>query len=195
MILERNHQKNILIKVLTSLYLSVSIAHQPAVSRDTSNFVPQETRQPERDHKDHPMTCSRSLLAAFALAVPTLILTPAHAQWSHNPAVNTGISTAASDQNQAKILPTADGGAYIVWLDGIGTGWDTRLQRIDARGIKQWPDNGVLVANTAFSSTQDYGFALDADGNAVVTYRDDGNVGGGPVQIKVQKVDPAGSLR
>jgi hypothetical protein len=116
----------------------------------------------------------------------------ATAQWSHNPAVNTPINTDALEQNQAKILATANGGCYMVWLGGAG--YDTLIQRLDAKGVKQWPGSGVVVVNTAFSSTQDYGFAIDTGGNAIVAYRDDGNVGGGSVQIKVQKVDSAGNL-
>ncbi len=138
---------------------------------------------------------SRTTILAIAFTSCCLALTAqTSAQWSHNPAVNTGISVGGSDQNQAKSLPTTDGGWYVVWLDGIGTGWDTRLQRFNSRGIPQWPGNGVLVADTAFSSTQDYGFDVDAAGNAVVAYRDDGNVSGGAVHIKVQKIDAAGNL-
>src|SRR5688572_25343785 len=106
------------------------------------------------------------------------------AQWSHNPSVNLGISVGGSDQAQPKIVPTADGGCYVSWLDGIGTGWDTRLQRLDARGFKLWPDPGVLVADTAFSSTEDYGIDVDADGNAIIAYRDNST---GTVHIELQK--------
>ena len=132
-----------------------------------------------------------SLSACLASAL--VAAAPASAQWSHNPAANSGLVVGGSDQNQAKSLPTADGGWYLVWLDGIGTGWDTRLQRYDSHGVAQWASS-VLVADTAFSSTQDYGFAVDAAGNAIIAYRDDGNVGGSPVQIKMQKVDAAGNL-
>lgn len=135
---------------------------------------------------------NRTAIVAASL-VCAAASTSAFGQWSHDPAVNTGISVGGSDQNQAKSLPTGDGGWYVVWLDGIGTGWDTRLQRYNSRGIAQWADNGVLVADTAFSSTQDYGFAVDALGNAIVAYRDDAN-NGSPVQIKVQKIDPTGAL-
>jgi hypothetical protein len=136
---------------------------------------------------------SFSLCRAIAGAAALFAVSPSFAQWSHNPAVNTPISTGGSDQNQSKIYGTADGGAYIVWLDGIGTGWDTHLQRVDAHGIKQFAGNGVLIANTAFSSTQDYGFDIDADGNALIAYRDDNN-SGAPVQIRIQKVDASGNL-
>jgi hypothetical protein len=117
-------------------------------------------------------------------------------QWSRNPSANTLVQAGAvnSDQNEAKILPAPDGGAYVAWLDGIGSGWDTRLQRLDSRGIPQWGPNGVLVGDTAYSFTfGDWGFAVDSDGNALLAWRDDGNVGN-PDHIKVQKIDSAGNL-
>lgn len=117
----------------------------------------------------------------------------AMAQWSHNSAVNLGISVRGSDQNQCKSLAAPDGGTYLCWLDGIGTGWDTRVQRLNSHGVKQWGSNGIMVADTAFSSTQDYGFAQDGKGNLYVAYRDDANAGS-PAQIKVQKIDPSGNL-
>jgi hypothetical protein len=129
----------------------------------------------------------------LSVAMAALSAGAANAQWSHNPALNLGISVGGSDQNQAKILAVPSGGWYICWLDGIGTGWDTRVQRLNARGVPQWGANGVLVADTAFSSTQDYGFALDNAGNVLVAYRDDGNAGS-PVQIKIQKIDSNGNL-
>jgi len=115
----------------------------------------------------------------------------AEAQWSHNPSVNLGVSTGGSDQAQPKVAPTSDGGCYIVWLDGIGTGWDTRLQRLNSKGIPQWPGNGVLVADTTFSSTEDYGIIVDAADNAIIAYRDNST---GTTHAEVQKVDLNGNF-
>ncbi len=113
-------------------------------------------------------------------------------QWSRNPAVNTLVQSGAvnSDQNQPKILPASDGGAYVIWLDGIGSGWDTRVQRLDSRGRAMWPSGGTLVADTSFSSTEDYGFAVDVGNNVLVAYRESGS----PFTIEAQKVAADGSL-
>lgn len=116
----------------------------------------------------------------------------ASAQWSSDPALNLAIADAASDQAQSKIAPTADGGCYISWFDGIGTGWDVRLQRLDAGGNELWAHGGVLVGDRNFSSTQDYGLDVDAAGNALLSFRTDA-LGG--TQIVASSVAPDGTLR
>ncbi len=127
------------------------------------------------------------------LLAPTIALVasnaPVHAQWSTDPATNQAIQDAASDQNQAKLVPSADGGCYISWFDGIGTGWDVRVQKLDVAGNEVYPHGGVLVADRGFSSTQDYGLAIDAAGNALLAYRDDSGAG---VQVGAAQVSPAG---
>jgi len=126
-------------------------------------------------------------------AALALVLLPfsANAQWSSDPAVNLSVADGASDQAQAKIAPTADGGCYVSWLDGIASGWDVRLQRLDAGGNEMWAHNGVLVADRGFSSTQDYGLDVDASGNALLAFRDDSQAN---VQITAACVSPAGTL-
>lgn len=129
-------------------------------------------------------------LAACLLAA--LWLTPCvHGQWSSDPATNVSIADGAGDQVQPKVVPTADGGCYISWFDGIGTGFDVRLQRLDANGVEQWPHNGILVADRGFSSTQDYGLEVDVVGAALLTFRDDRFTG---VQITAQRVLSSGTL-
>jgi len=116
---------------------------------------------------------------------------PVHAQWSTDPSSHLLVGDAAGDQNQPKVRPTADGGCYVSYLSTQGTGWDTWLQKLDAAGVPQWAHNGVNVADTNYSSTEDYGVAVDADGNAMVAFRDDHT---GITQIGLQKVAPDGSL-
>ncbi len=129
-----------------------------------------------------------ALLRPLAL---TLLAPLAAAQWSSDPANNLAVGDSASDQNQPKLAATTDGGCYVSWFDGIGSGWDVRLQRLDADGVEQWAHNGVLVADRSFSSTQDYDLDIDPAGNAVLTFRDD-RFGG--VQITANKVTSAGVL-
>lgn len=131
-------------------------------------------------------------ISLFALAVPALgFVRPAAAQWSSDPNINLVVADGASDQVQAKVRATSDGGCYISWYNGIGNGYDVRLQRLNAQGVEQWAHNGILVANTSFSSTQDYGLAVDPANNAIIAFRDDRS---GAVQITVNKIDPAGTL-
>jgi hypothetical protein len=128
------------------------------------------------------------LLAALAAVVPTA---PARAAWSTDPAANLAIADRTGEQVQPKVVPTADGGCYVAWFDNSTGGYDVFLQRLDAGGDEQWAHNGVLVADRGFSSTQDYGLAVDTAGNALLAFRDDS---GPNVQIVAAKVDPDGNL-
>jgi hypothetical protein len=129
------------------------------------------------------------LLSTILVAV--VCASGASAQWSSNPATNLSLADFGSDQVQPKFAPTADGGAYLSWFDGIGTGYDTRVQKITFTGVEVLPHNGVLVMNTSFSSTQDYGLDTDSAGNALIANRDDSQ---GGTQIGAAKVSPAGVL-
>ena len=121
-----------------------------------------------------------------------LVVSPAFAQWSSDPAVNLSIADRSGEQVQPKIVPTADGGFYISWFDNSTGGYDVYLQRLDALGNEMLPHNGVLVADRNFSSTQDYGIDVDAVGNALLAFRL--NDIGGIAQIVAQKIAPDGSL-
>ena len=105
------------------------------------------------------------------------------------PGVQPGVADRSGEQVQTKIVPTADGGCYVSWFDNSTGGYDVYLQRLDAAGVEQWAHNGVLVADRGFSSTQDYGLAVDTAGNALLAFRDDS---GANVQIAAAKVDPDG---
>ena len=125
-------------------------------------------------------------------AIPSLFCVPAaSAQWSCDPAMNLPIANGAGDQVQPKIAPTQDGGCYVSWFDSIANGFDVRLQKLDEGGRELWPQNGVLVLDRGFSSTQDYGLDVDSGGNALVVSRDDSGSG---VQITASKISPTGTL-
>ncbi len=131
----------------------------------------------------------RSLLPCLLIA--TLTTPTVHGQWSDDPATNLAVADRSGEQAQTKIVPTADGGCYISWFDNSTGGYDVYLQRLDAAGVEQWAHNGVLVADRGFSSTQDYGLAVDVAGNALLAFRDDSGIN---VQIAAAKIDPAGTL-
>jgi hypothetical protein len=131
-------------------------------------------------------------MAVCGLAVS--LSSAALAQWSSDPANNLKIADAPGDQVQPKVRATVDGGCYVSWFDSIALGWDVRLQRLDAAGNELWGHNGILVADRALSSTQDYDLIVDGSGNAVIAYNDDGGVSGAAQQVAVQKVDPSGTL-
>lgn len=130
-----------------------------------------------------------SMVVACAFGIAAAVV--ARADWSSDPAVNLAVGDRTGEQGQSKIRATSDGGAYVSWYDNNAGGYDTYLQRLDDDGAEQWGHNGILIADTAFSSTQDYDLDVDADHNALVTIRDD-RFGG--VKITVQKVAPNGTF-
>jgi hypothetical protein len=133
----------------------------------------------------------RTRPAASLLAVLTALAAPAFAQWSSDPAANLVLADRSNEQVQPKLVATADGGFYVSWFDNADGGYDVRLQRLDANGVEQWPHNGVLVADRSFSSTQDYGLAIDSAGHALLAFRQD--LGAGGVQAVLARWSPAGT--
>jgi hypothetical protein len=129
---------------------------------------------------------------AIAAGVFAMFCANVNAQWSSDPANNLVIADRSNEQVQPKLVATADGGFYVSWFDNSGGGYDVYLQRLDADGNEQWAHNGVLVADRNFSSTEDYGLDVDADGNAVLAFRY--NDDSGIAQILAQKVSPDGTL-
>ncbi len=125
------------------------------------------------------------------LLITVLCAPGADGQWSDDPAANLIVADRSGEQVQTKIVPTADGGCYVSWFDNSAGGYDVYLQRLDAAGVEQWTHNGVLVADRDFSSTQDYGLAIDTAGYALLAFREDS---GGSTQIAAARVDPAGGL-
>ena len=109
-------------------------------------------------------------IAALAALLPT---TAALADWPDDPALNQLIGGGGSEQVQSKVVAHPGGGVYISWYDNAAGGYDVRLQRLDAAGNELWAPGGVLVADRSFSSTQDYGLAVAADGAALLAFRDD----------------------
>lgn len=124
------------------------------------------------------------LLAALAPSV--------YAQWSGDAASPLVLADHSGEQVQPKLVASGDGGFYVSWFDS-SNGYSVYLQRLGADGVEQWPHNGVLVASRNFSSTQDYGLAIDPDGNALLSFRY--TDGGGVAQILAQKVASNGALQ
>ncbi len=112
--------------------------------------------------------------------------------WSHDPAQNLVIADRAGEETQAKILARADGGFYVSWFDNTDGGYSLRLQRLDANGVAQWAHNGIVVAARNYSSTTDYGFAVDAQGHALLSFQCC-TQGAGDERIRVARIAPDGS--
>jgi len=115
------------------------------------------------------------------------------AQWSSDPLVNLDLATSSASQDQPKVRATASGGSYVSWYDSDPSGsppfgFDVRIQELDSGGHELFPHGGVLVADRGFSSTQDYGLAVDTAGNGLLAFRDDRFTG---TQVTAAKIDAA----
>lgn len=117
--------------------------------------------------------CMRTDMALCVAAMPAL---PGDVRagtdgWSPDPAHNLVIAGRSGEEVQAKILPLSDGGFYVSWFDNTDGGYDVRLQRLDVDGRALWVDNGMVVADRSFDWTTDYGFTVDADDHAVLSFQ------------------------
>jgi len=133
--------------------------------------------------------CAMIRRVSCLLLAGLLVPMPALAQWSPDPSANLPIADRADGQVQPKIMSLPDGGFYVSWFD-VGSGYDVHLQRLSADGVEQWSHNGVQLADRAFSSTQDYGLDVDANGDAVLAYRQEV---AGIAQIAASRVDAGGT--
>src|SRR6267143_888066 len=114
-------------------------------------------------------------------------------QWSHDPAVNTAISTAANNQTYPAITSDGSGGAIITWQDlRSGTSIDIYAQRINASGAVQWTGDGVPISIA--SNDQLYpAIASDGSGGAIITWQDGRS--GTSYDIYAQRVNASGAAQ
>lgn len=133
-----------------------------------------------------------------AVFVLTLTLaTSAFAQWSSDPSQNLDLSNiAGADQVQPKLLALPNDNWYVSWFnnnpnDPPPQGYDVYYQLLNANGYEQFAHDGVQVAEEGLSSTQDYGLAIDANGNALLAFQDDRRNPNNP-QITAAKMSPTG---
>ncbi len=127
---------------------------------------------------------------APAIALILGMFPAARAGWSSDPSQNLAVADGGSDQTQPKLAPGGQA-MWVSWFDGIATGYDVRVQQLDAGGNEVFAHDGLGVADRAFTSTQDYGLSADDEGNALLAFRDDRP---GSVQITAAKVTIAGAM-
>jgi|GEM_PF-1056342 len=115
----------------------------------------------------------------------------AMAGWSEDPSENNPVAVKDGELVQPRMALLEDGSAYVSWLENTGSGYDVRIQRMDANGNPMWDVDGILVADRDFTSTEAYGLDVDADGYAVLAFRDD-RFGG--TRITANRVSADGDL-
>lgn len=127
-----------------------------------------------------PIRCA-AVAAVFAHSAPLL------ADYSTSASDPTVVYATSTDDVQAKVGAAPDEGMYVCFLSG--SGYDVMLSRLDRDGKSAWAAP-VVVEDRTLSSTTDYGFAVDASGNAYCAFDSTS-----PQGIKFVSLDPSGAVR
>jgi len=139
----------------------------------------------------------KNFVRATILGTALIAASSAWAQWSSNPSQNLALSDiAGADQVQPKTAVLSNGNWYVSWFnsnpnDPPPSGYDVYYQLLNANGVEQFAHDGVQVAKLTLTSTQDYGLAIDASGNAVLAFLDDRS-SPGIAQVTAIKMSPTG---
>ncbi len=88
-----------------------------------------------------------TLLIALLASVIT------YGQWTNDPAVNTLVAN--SESEDMKAAGTSNGETYVVFWKSVGApaNYELRVQLLDASGVRQFGDDGMLLDNTLQMST------------------------------------------
>jgi hypothetical protein len=90
------------------------------------------------------------LLQSVLLILVLSASSSALAQWRSDSVTNTLVCKAVNVQQNPKVCSDGANGVIIVWEDyRYGDGWDLFAQRLDANGVKMWPDSGVRVVRAS----------------------------------------------
>ncbi|MBI3189995.1 MAG: T9SS type A sorting domain-containing protein [Ignavibacteriales bacterium] len=114
------------------------------------------------------------------------------AQWSHDPNMNTAISTAANEQLSPTLVSDGSGGAIITWFDYRNGNEDIYAQRVDATGVVQWTANGVAIC-TATDAQYYPSIVSDGSGGAIMVWEDHRN--GTTADYYAQRVNASGVVQ
>jgi hypothetical protein len=127
------------------------------------------------------------LSVVYVLMLLSVSLLPirANAGWSHDPAVNTAITTQVGSDTNPAITDDGAGGAIIAWMDPSK---DIRVQKIDANGNLLWGANGKAITSNGNNYYPQ--LVSDGSGGAIITWQVGGDGSGG---IYVQKVAANGN--
>ncbi len=135
------------------------------------------------------LTPSKAILFGFIY----LSSFTANAQWSSDPAANTPVSAALSQQEFPKLVSDGAGGAIITWRDFRGgLSLDIYAQRIDATGNVVWTTGGIPIC-TATGDQLDPSLTSDGAGGAIIAWSDNRfGTFAGPA-LFAQRIDAGGN--
>jgi len=96
----------------------------------------------------------------------------AQGQWVSDSTVNTPVCTASNTQRYPQACSDGADGVLITWEDfRSGHDWDIYAQKLDAKGVKQWGTNGVLVCSSTTNQNNPI-IASDGSGGAYIVWLD-----------------------
>lgn len=122
----------------------------------------------------------------------TILVTTGFSQWPSDPNVNLMIADTSGEQDLPKSVVCPDGSTYISWFDNRAGGYAVYMQRLNADGVKQWANNGLLISNNPQSSSLvDYDLTCDAQNNAVLVFTDTRS---GDLDVFAYKISPTGQF-
>ncbi len=134
------------------------------------------------------------MLRTLVLLALVLSAAASYGQWSSDPNQNLMVCDTVGSQELPKIAATSDGGCYISWFDTRAGAYSVYMQRLNAQGVKQWTNNGLLIsANPQSTSLVDWDLTVDDSNNAVLVFTDIRN--GGAINPFAYKISPAGEFR
>ena len=127
--------------------------------------------------------------------MPILILilvNPANAQWSIDPAMNTPVTVATGNQSDPVITSDGFGGSFVAWSDRRGQNLDIYVQHFDNLGTPRWTTNG----NPSCTATGDQDhpqITADGVGGVIVCWRDGRSSDPTNIDIYAQHFDYGGN--
>ena len=133
------------------------------------------------------------VIAALMLTLIVVFAQGVMAQWPDDPSVNMMICNHSGEGTITKVSPAPDGGCYVSWWDNTSGNYDMYLQRLDANGVAQWADNGLLISDHAQDTwLTDYDLDTDSSGYAIIAINDIRS--GGDWDIYAYRISPAGDF-
>jgi hypothetical protein len=113
--------------------------------------------------------CLRFLCTLLVLGFTSL----AWAGWPARPDTNLLICGRGGEQTVPKVAVTSDGGCYVCWQDLASGNYDIYLQRLNANGVPQWTQGGLLISNHPQDTwITDYDMTVDSADHAIIAIND-----------------------
>ncbi len=113
-------------------------------------------------------------------------------QWNSDTSINTMIADTTGQQVLPKIVKCNDGSSYVSWFDNRGGSYALYMQKMSAKGVREWGDHGIQIsAKPQNSFLSDYSLECDKTNNAIVAFTD---VRTGSQNVTAYKISPLGKF-